>query len=318
MKKKKILVIGSGFMAREYVKVLANMKHDVTVVGRSAGNIESLKSDYPEFTYVFGGLEEFLKYNTDIFEYAINAVNVSFLKDTTIQLIKHGIKKILLEKPGDLYTDGLLELKKNADLADAKISIAYNRRFYTSVNTLKNEIEKDGGVKSVHFEFTEWVHTISPAMYDKDSLKKWIISNSSHVIDTAFFITGTPKELNAIVLGQNTIEWHPTGSLFMGSGIGSKNIPFTYHSNWESAGRWAIEILTNNRRFFLKPMEKLFVQKKGSVQVEEFLIEDEIDANFKPGLYLQTKAFINNELDKLVSLGEQIETIPFYDKIGGY
>jgi hypothetical protein len=106
--------------------------------------------------------------------------------------------------------------------------------------------------------------------------------------------------------------------LFIGSGIGKNGIPFTYHANWESAGRWAIEVLTKKRRFYLKPMEKLQVQKMGSVVIEEFPIEDMLDQKYKPGLWLQTFAFLNYEPAELVSLEEQIEAITFYDQIGGY
>lgn len=318
MESKKILILGSGYMSREYVRVLSHMAHEVTVVGRGAYNIEKLKADFPQFNYYTGGLEDFLKKNTENFDYAINAVNVSFLKKTTISLIKKGLKQILLEKPGDLYIEGLKELKLFADQYGAKISIAYNRRFYMSVNTLLKEAQADGGVQSVHFEFTEWIHTISPEMYDSESLKKWIISNSSHVIDTVFAITGLPLEIHAVVRGKKQISWHPSGSLFIGSGIGKNDIPFTYHSNWGSAGRWAIEVLTEKRRFYLKPMEKLQVQLKGKVSIDEFLIEDELDQNFKPGLYRQTLAFLNHNYASLVSLEEQILIFPFYHKIGGY
>lgn len=318
MNSKKILILGSGFMSREYVRVLSDMEHEVTIVGRGANNIEKLKADFPQFNYHTGGLEDFLQKNKGKFDYAINAINISFLKQTTISLIKNGVKQILLEKPGDLYTEGLKELKKCADHYGVKISIAYNRRFYTSVKTLLQEAESDGGVQSVHFEFTEWVHTISPEMYDAESLKKWIISNSSHVIDAAFAITGIPSEIHTVVRGKDKISWHPSGSLFTGSGIGKNGIPFTYHSNWLSAGRWAIEVLTEKRRFYLKPMEKLQVQIKGSVAIEEFPIEDELDQKYKAGLYLQILAFVNHSYSSLVSIEEHIESMPFYDKIGGY
>jgi predicted dehydrogenase len=318
MNKKRILIVGSGFMSREYVKVLSDMDYDVTVVGRGADNIEKLKTDYPKFDYHIGGLKDFLQENKKKIEYAINAVSISFLKETTISLMENGVKQILLEKPGDLYTEGLKELKQCADQHKVKVSIAYNRRFYTSVNTLLREAKADGGVQSVHFEFTEWVHTISPETYDVESLKKWIISNSSHVINTVFSITGLPVIIHAIVRGKDLISWHPSGSVFTGSGIGKHGIPFSYHSNWGSAGRWAIEIMTKKRRFYLKPIEKLQVQMKGSVVIEEFPLQDELDQKYKAGIYLQTFAFLEHDYSKLVSLEEQIETNPYYDQIGGY
>ena len=61
-------------------------------------------------------------------------------------------------------------------------------------------VQQDGGIISVHFEFTEWIHTINPEDYDDESLNKWIIANSSHVIDTVFYLIGNPKIINSKIL----------------------------------------------------------------------------------------------------------------------
>ena len=126
-------------------------------------------------------------------------------------------------------------------------------------------------------------------------------------------------QLHAMVQGKDEIEWHRSGSVFVGSGLSEKNIPFTYHSNWNSPGRWAIEILTRNRRFYLKPLEKLFVQLKGSVQVNEFPIDDSIDKEYKAGLFLQTQKFLANELSGFCTVDEQKQHFKnIYAKIAGY
>lgn len=314
----KVLVVGSGYMAKEYLTCLQELNFEVTVVGRGEEKINALRQKFPMFSFFAGGLEKFLKKNTTEYSHAINAVNVSYLKETTLILLEAGVNNILLEKPGDLHIEGLEMLKEKAKLTNSKIVIAYNRRFYISINTLLEEAKKDEGIKSVHFEFTEWVHIINKDQFEEMDLKKWIISNSSHVIDSVFYLIGLPKELNTIVQGAGNIDWHPSGSIFIGSGISEKNIPFSYHSNWDGPGRWAIEVSTNKRRFYLKPMEKLQVQQKGSVVVEEFPINDKLDLDFKPGLFNQTKAFLNSDYTKFVDLDEQILSTKAYDSIGGY
>ena len=76
-------------------------------------------------------------------------------------------------------------------------------------------------------------------------------------------LIGFPKELSASQSGE--LDWHPSGSIFVGSGISEKNIPFSYNANWDSAGRWWVEFLTKENRYIMKPMEQLFVQKRGSI-----------------------------------------------------
>lgn len=314
----KVLVIGTGFMAREYLNVLQGLEREVVVVGRGKEKLEILKKDFPAYTYFSGGVDKFLEATSVIPAFVINAASIGQLKSTSLLLINAGIKYLLLEKPGDLSIENLTEIKLSADKNNVRIGIAYNRRFYTSVSVLRNEAFLDGGITSAHFEFTEWIHTIDPAIYDPEALRKWIISNSSHVIDTVFALIGLPKELHSNVHGRNIIEWHPSGTIFSGSGVSEENIPFTYHSNWEGPGRWAIEISTRKRRYYLKPMEKLQQQLKGSVVITDIEINDHIDKEYKAGLFLQTQSFLNADFEKMVSIEDQIKTMPFYYLMGGY
>ena len=317
-KNNKVLLIGSGYMAREYLKVLSHLGNEVIIIGRSESKINALINDYPNFEYFCGGINKFLEGHSNIPEFAINAVSISELKNTSIQLINAGVKYLLLEKPGELTHSGLNEINIKSIECSTDVLIAYNRRFYSSISELKKQTEIDGGITSVHFEFTEWIHTIDPKMYDSEDLNKWIISNSSHVIDTAFSLIGIPNELCAFVGGKDAIKWHPSGSIFTGSGISENNIPFTYHSNWNGPGRWAIEVSTRKRRFYLKPMEKLFQQFKGSIAVEEIELDYDLDLNFKPGLYVQTVNFLSQNFKDFQSLDSQIKIMPFYNKIAGY
>lgn len=316
--KNRVLVVGSGFMASEYLKVLSALECDVVVVGRGEEKIRLLETEYPQFTFHIGGLEGFIKNRSDLPEYAINTANIDQLKSTTCLLLQAGIKNILVEKPGDIYEEGLREIAALTSVSNSNVLIAYNRRFYSSVLALMKEAAIDGGVTSAHFEFTEWVHTIDPKHYGEEALTKWILSNSSHVIDTTFAIIGMPQTLHTIVRGQDNLNWHPSGTVFVGSGLSEKNIPFTYHSNWEGPGRWAIEISTNKRRFYLKPVEKLHQQLKGSVQVNDVDVDDKLDIEFKPGLFLQTKYFLNQQFDGFQTVHGQLIAIEAYDRIGGY
>ena len=64
----------------------------------------------------------------------------------------------------------------------------------------------------------------------------------------------------------------------------------------------------------MKPMEKLFVQKRGSVAVNEIEINDDFDQLYKPGLFKQVEAFMKFE-DRLMEIQEQIKMLPIYNEI---
>ena len=260
-----ILLVGSGHMAMEYLKVLEALKKNVHIVGRGKSNIEIIKKKYPQYSFQSGGIENYLALKNRIPGFVINAVNIKELGKTTMLLLENGAKNILVEKPGDTSLERLKIIQKKINKCKAKVFIAYNRRFYASVLSLIKKAEQDGGIRSLTFEFTEWTHTFNEKTHDISSLNRWILANSSHVLDTAFFLIGKPKTINCNIFGKNEISWHKSGSIFSGNGISNKNIPFSYSTDWNSSGRWAIEITTNKKRYYLRPMEELYEQRKGAI-----------------------------------------------------
>jgi predicted dehydrogenase len=312
-----IVVVGAGKMAQAYTKVLLALKKPFTIVGRSEERISHFQKEFPTVDAVHGGIDNFLAKNKAP-QIAIVAANITVMADIAISLIKAGTRRILLEKPGSLSESKLMELKRLADISGADVYIGFNRRSYASVLKAQEIIKEDGGVTSFHFEFTEMVHKIKRSKHGDEALSKWVISNSSHVIDTAFHLGGKPKSINSQISG-NAVEWHPSGSIFTGSGLTKEETPFTYHANWGSAGRWNIEISTSERKLFLSPMEQLKVQKRGEMEVLDLNLDYQLDEGFKPGIYLQVKWFFGEfKNSNLLSLKEQIARIKLYNQIGDY
>lgn len=310
-------LVGAGDMAMEYAKVLQALQINFLVIGRGKKRVDELLSKFT-VDAIHGGL----KSHTESFkgalpEFAIVAVSNEMLTGVALELIDLGIKNILVEKPAGLNYESVSLLKQRSEAAGVKLFVAYNRRFYTSVNYLKERIAAEGGVASISFEFTEWVHTIDTNKYPPEVLSRFLIANSSHVIDTVFHLAGKPRELHSHVSG-NSVEWHPSGSVFTGSGVTEKNIPFSYASNWGAPGRWAIEITTAQRRYYLKPLERLGVQEKGSVQVNELAADYSKDIDFKPGLLDLNKAFFAKDASVLCTIEEHVSHFSFYEQIGNY
>jgi predicted dehydrogenase len=313
--KNNIWVIGAGQMAQDYIKVLKGLKKEFTVIGRGAESAEKCAKAAACEVFV-GGLEKFLKTEPVQCSHAIVAVGVEKLYETTKQLLEYGVKKILLEKPGALYKSEFIELDTLAKEKNADVLIAYNRRFYASVIEARRIIEQDGGVTSFNFEFTEWAHVIEP-MHKVDGVKEhWFLCNSTHVLDLAFFLGGEPKELCAFIAGG--LKWHPESSIYSGAGISEKGALFSYQANWESAGRWSVEILTKEHRLIFRPLEKLQIQKRGSVAQEFVNVDYSIDDEYKPGLYIETEKFLAGDYIDMCSLREQTKRIDTYFKVVGY
>ena len=312
---KKVLVIGTGLISIEYAKVLTSLNISFTVVGRGVEGCNKFK-ELTGKNSISGGLQKFLKQNKLEFSHAINAVGVSELYETTKLILNYGINNILVEKPGALHQKQISELNQLALKYNSSLFIAYNRRFFASTLEAKKIIKKDGGLKSFNFEFTEWAHEIKKLNKPKEVLNYWFLSNSSHVVDLAFFIGGLPKNIISFHAGK--LDWHPSASIFHGSGVTENNSLFSYNANWASPGRWSLEFLTKNSRLIFKPMEKLKIQKIGSVEINEVDLDYSKDLDYKPGFYMQTKNFTENNFNDFCGISFQLKIFETYIKIANY
>lgn len=309
--KSKILLFGSGQMAYEYAKVLRAQSYDFIVVGRGQDSAHLFKKK-TGITPVIGGADKFLS-ESDYSDWkAIVAVTGDQLGEVTLDLIKHGVKSILVEKPGGLDEREIKLVKETSKNHFAQIFIAYNRRFYASVKKAAEIIKNDGGILSFHFEFNELSDHIAQLKSSSEIKKNWLLHNSTHVIDLAFFLGGSPKSLVSNVSG--SLLWHPAGAIFTGCGISEKETPFTYHANWLAPGRWGIEFMTKNHRLIFRPMEKLQLQQKGSFELINIDLDDTLDIKFKPGFFKEVESFLNNQ-DSLCTIEEQCKNLNWYNKI---
>lgn len=312
----KVWLIGAGGMAQDYIKVLQGLDREFIVIGRGKETAQKCKETTGCEVQV-GGLDSFLATNPEACSSAIVAVGVEKLYETTKLLLEYGVKNILVEKPGAMHTNQFEELNSLAQTKNANVIIAYNRRFYASTLKAQEIIAQDGGATSFNFEFTEWSHAIEPLVKGEGVKEKWFLGNSTHVVDMAFYLGGKPKEICSFSSG--SLSWHPTASNFSGAGVSEKGALFNYQANWESAGRWSVEILTKEHRLIFRPMEKLQIQKRGQITQEFYeTIDYSLDEKFKPGLFLQTKSFLENNVRNMCSIADQLDMINIYNRMASY
>ena len=310
-----VLLVGSGPMAVEYAKVLRALGITPVTVGRGAPSAIKFQKETGLKVHS-GGVEVWLAANGgELPRRAIVAVGERWVGSVASLLIDYGVKSLLVEKPGGFDASNIRAVHLNAQRSGASLSVGYNRRFYASVIEARRIIAEDGGVTSFNFEFTEWGHVISSIEKEEGVKEQWLLSNSTHVIDLAFHLGGVPVELTAYTAGG--VSWHPCASIFSGAGKTVSGALFSYQANWESPGRWVLEVLTRRHRLIFKPLEKLQIQKIGSVAVEFVDLDDADDQNFKPGLFKQTREFLEGGSKLLPDSSEQVKMLDWYLKIRG-
>lgn len=311
----KIILVGAGPMAIQYAKVLEDLKAEYKVIGRGESSALKFESETGK-SVIRGGLDTFLG-SANTIDKAILATGVEALAENTRSLLNSGYKNILVEKPAGLNALEISELAKLSKKLNASVFVAYNRRFYQSVEKAMEIIKDDGGISSFHFEFTEVGFKIKDLHKAPGVKENWFLANSTHVVDLAFFLGGKPKELSAYQNGY--IAWHDGPAQFVGAGLTIENIPFSYHANWDAPGRWSVELMTPQNRIILAPMEGLKIQKLGSFEINEVKLSNDIDQKFKAGLFNQTNLFLQSKIDnRFCTISEVNDSIQTYLKISGY
>lgn len=304
---KTVLLVGAGKMAVEYAKVLQSLRVQMTVIGRGETSVMAFQQA-TGVPAVAGGLQRWLESQpAPLPSVAFVAVSINQLASTTSALIEAGVRSILVEKPAGLNDIELQHLSGLAQKSGAEVRVAYNRRFLASTFAARSACEEDGGLLSMHFEFTEWTSRITQGSHPPEVLANWMLANSSHVIDLAMFIGGCPLRFSSFV--SRGLSWHPQASVFSGAGMTDRGTLFSYHANWESAGRWGIELRTTKRRLLLCPLEQLQEQKRDSLELTPVEIDDRLDRQFKPGVYRQTLAMLSgSDIELLPTIQDHADT----------
>jgi len=300
LKEKDVWLVGAGPMAMDHAKALKHLNISPKVIGRGEESAKRFE-EQTGLEVIRGGIDVFLNDNKPSEEtLIIIAVGTEALMPMLLKFKNLEFQRILIEKPAAISIEELLANEEQLASIQDKVFVAYNRRFYPSVQKAIELIEEDGGLQSMHFEFTEWSHKIAPLAKAPGVKENWFFANSTHVVDLAFYIAGAPKEWKAFAKN-GTIDWHEK-SFFAGAGITEKEVVFSYHSNWESAGRWGIDLLTNKRRIYLKPLEEVNVQERGTIAVKSYDFDVQIQGDLKPGLLEQLDDFLTLKNGRLFSL----------------
>jgi predicted dehydrogenase len=301
-----VLLIGVGPVGIEYGKIARALGHTVVAHGRGeAGCANFLAAT--GISAVPGGMDQ-LERRATLPALAIVAVSEAQLGLVVDRLVELGVKRILVEKPGAASADEITRLAAKATHSGCDIRVGYNRRFHASTLKAREIIAADGGVRTFHFEFTEWSHRIEPLQKEPGVKEEWFLHNSSHVVDLAFHLGGWPTTLHALTAG--SLSWH-RHARHVGSGATDSGALFSYFADWQGPGRWSVEMITSAHRLIFRPLEKLLIQQIGSVAQEPVEIDDRLDVEFKPGFYRQTQAFFDAP-ETLLSIQEQAAHLDVY------
>ena len=310
-------VVGYGYMGKEYVKALRALGVErIRVCSRSGGPLEELRGADGVETAA-GGFER-LGWQPERDELGIIATPTAALADASQQLASLGFRHLLIEKPVCLRSRAIRQLAETLEQRRVEAVCAYNRVAYPSFQELRARVESVGGVTSCTYTFTELIKPDWPEIFSAEELARWGVANSLHVIGMAHGLIGAPGAWRGHHSG--ALPWHPNGAVFVGSGVSDQHIPFSYHADWGSTGRWSVEVHTSQSSYRLCPLEKLFRRASAMAEWEELPVAA-FAPDLKAGIGEQVAAMLSPDIRQLlplVSLGEAVALTEYAEAVFGY
>ena len=312
-------VVGYGNMGREYVRALSILGvKKIRVCSRSRRPLPELEA-MGSVEVIFGSLEDLRCSPIDSdHELAIVATPISTLVAVSENLALLGFRRLLVEKPISLWSAEIGKLADSLERQGVHAACAYNRVAYPSFVEARARSEREGGITSGSYTFTEIVKTDWPQRFPPEELARWGVANSLHVMSMAHGLIGLPAKWSGYRSG--AISWHPAGSIVAGSGISVQGIPFIYHADWSSKGRWSVEIHTREASYRLCPLEKLFRKRTATGEWEEVAVVS-VAAEAKPGVLEQVAAMLAPEVGcpvPLMDLRRTLALTTYAEDILGY
>ncbi len=313
-----ILIVGAGAMAVAYAQVLQHMDHPFQCAGRGAETAAQFQAK-TGISAGTGPLADQLAGQDLSDTLAIIAVDVLQLAPVCEVLLDMGCARILVEKPGALDLAGMHALA--AKDPEHRIRVAYNRRFLKSAQRAAEIIAQDGGVQTMHFEFTELPDRVeSLGVHPPEVLANFGFANASHVFDLAFHLSGAAPDLSNVTLAatlqRGSLSWHDEGSRMVGCGTVGAGALFTCSADWRSGGGWAVEVTTAHRRLRLRPLEQLTEQLRETFAIDPIALDAEPEG-LKPGLYDMMQDMLERDGSGLPDMARQVVRMECFARILG-
>ena len=302
--------LGVGSIAKYHAQVVQALGHVISVgCGRSVESPRwvEFKSIAPQARFEGDGLSLIKDAEVD----RVIACLPWNVAESWLPELLSTPKPVLLEKPISLSFDALSAAicQTKANLANKYVG--FNRRFYGTVQALKERIEQ-GGLESAEITISETVESLAET-YGEEIIQHLLAYSSSHILDTARYILGSLKPVRIYAL-KDSGSTHGFTSL---SGL----------LETESGSPVHLTVLSDNpapvgiRIFFddettwhLSPMERLVAYRgydrnepTADSKIRRYrpkpFLEIEEDSHFKPGFLDQMRAFTDGE-------GRQISATP--------
>jgi hypothetical protein len=285
MKKNKIILVGTSPIVEYHVKALK--KADFKIIAVASSNTNS--SSHKKFARKNIIKKSYSDWKEMMNKEKYDGIVIATRTESTIEILEYAIKQnipILVEKPVSFNSK---DIKKIINKSHKMIMVGYNRRFYKTVNVVKNLISEE--------ENPILASMITPEL----SNIKDFFNNTSHSLDILRYIFGEIKLTYIKKLIINNVQ-----KGFVATFSNNKKDIIQFIANWDASDNFSLSVFQNTKKIELKPYEELSIYDGIDViqpidtnpirqyvpkLVEKITLEP-IDKYIKPGFYQQSCTFL--------------------------
>lgn len=308
-----VSVIGAGYMAREHIRAFQNVP-GVRVKGiysRTHERAAKLAVEY-NIEEVCDSVESlFNKTRSDIVVIAVSELSVRHVCEEVFKFPWIS----LIEKPPGYDVIDAEKILSVAEGYKSKAFVALNRRHYCSTAAVLNDLKNNDEQRIIHIFDQQDQNQIRQLHKPELVIKNLMYANSIHLIDYfKLFGRGEITEVHPIITWDAEKPNFVLAQIYFSSGdIG------TYHAIWNGPGPWSVTVTTKIKRWELRPLEQAAFQLYGS-RKQEIIEIDQIDVQYKPGIFKQAEETIKvltGQPHSLPTLKETIESMYLVKAIYG-
>jgi len=283
-------IVGAGTIVQSHIDAAKLSGFTPTVICGREGSIRAARiAEGNHGLTATSNLNELLRFDLDAILIAVSTEEAAGVLN---QCLERKLP-ILIEKP---ITNDPEVLNRLSELDLGQVRVAYNRRFYSSISKLKEEVLHQSGL----------VQVIIPelSMANETSLEERIravLENSVHILDLLSFVFGEVSIVQKLAInGRKNVECI-IAQLKLGKDfIGSINLLFETSENssikcWTQGKSLELMPIENFKKSakmkLVLPSESLPVKRYEKIFEEWQIAEDDVKA--KPGFLGQYNEFKN-------------------------
>jgi predicted dehydrogenase len=306
----RIGIVGSGYMASEYLKASEAVEgiDFVSIFSRNKGTASALAKQFG-VSKIANSVEDFFGLNLDFIVVCVPEL-ATFEIITTFS--KVGVP-LLVEKPVGLTLAEALAIENYAKVSSIQIFAALNRRFYRSSQNVLEELAESSEKRFIQVNDQENTLAAMAAGQPQQVVDNWMFANSIHIIDyIAVVCRGEPTVQYKKITPLNENAFVLLASIVFSSGDEA-----LYICSWNVPGGWSVNISTASKNWQLSPLEIARSRGLGDRQYKQFEL-DPIDSDYKPGLVrilMELEKCSKSQKHSLTTISEANRTMQLIDLI---